>query len=80
MIRSWKKNAEVAHNARQRLEIDTHRIACHDNLLSTGIPPVTDRTIVRIAQTRVAVDTASGVMLGFMCAAAMAQKRGFVFV
>ena len=80
MVRPWKKNADVAHHARRGLDADAKHIARHNDLVSVGVPPMTDRAIVRIAQTRIAVDTAPGVMLSFMCAAAMAQKRGFVFV
>lgn len=46
VVWSWQKNVDVADRTRQRLRADADHIACRDDRLPIGIPPLTNRATV----------------------------------
>ena len=78
MVCSWKKNANASNHARQRLSAAARRLRHRDGRVRIEIPPVANRAIVRVAQTRVGSDKATCGMVCCMMAGMMVATRDFI--
>jgi hypothetical protein len=79
VVWSWQKNGDVADRTRQRLRADADHIACRDDRLPIGIPPLANRATVRIGQAGDCLDgTACHTVCSVLAGMVVTIRNGMV--